>query len=277
MNWNYLRVRGEYSPNHQSVSSPWELPPRARRIPCMSAMLYLPSGTTSACAENTWQTRTTKKSARNYLRVRGEYWGQPRQLLEKWELPPRARRILDSIYLDPVDNGTTSACAENTKWRSSLPETTGNYLRVRGEYLRKIVNMHKRMELPPRARRIPHTPAWTAFSVGTTSACAENTCVFSSFAANFRNYVRVRGEYQTTALTSRLSAELPPRARRIPRWVPYRKNVRGTTSACAENTGGLGQGSRLWLNYLRVRGEYWVRREVTAASRELPPRARRIP
>ena len=50
--------------------------------------------------------------------------------------------------------GTTSACAENTVGASWRPRPSWNYLRVRGEYLRKIVNMHKQMELPPRARRI---------------------------------------------------------------------------------------------------------------------------
>ena len=51
---------------------------------------------------------------RNYLRVRGEYGvdfpGDP----IIWELPPRARRILDRAYRDSSDMGTTSACAENT-------------------------------------------------------------------------------------------------------------------------------------------------------------------
>ena len=53
-----------------------------------------------------------------------------------------------------IEQGTTSACAENT--RASLPTLPElwNYLRVRGEYgeirLRDIENL----ELPPRARRI---------------------------------------------------------------------------------------------------------------------------
>ena len=51
---------------------------------------------------------------------------------------------------------------------------------------------------------------------GTTSACAENTCVFSSFAANFRNYLRVRGEYTIMLDLTITPKELPPRARRIP-------------------------------------------------------------
>ena len=38
-------------------------------------------------------------------------------------------------YEDKVHLGTTSACAENTFWGSILQQGTGNYLRMRGEYL----------------------------------------------------------------------------------------------------------------------------------------------
>ena len=73
--------------------------------------------------------------------------------------------------------GTTSACAENTVGASWRPRPSWNYLRVRGEYLRKIVNMHKQMELPPRARRILFHAQLIASPSGTTSACAENTVI----------------------------------------------------------------------------------------------------
>ena len=52
------------------------------------------SGTTSACAENTFIDGFTEADAGNYLRVRGEY--DLGFLFETGaeELPPRARRIL---------------------------------------------------------------------------------------------------------------------------------------------------------------------------------------
>ena len=56
----------------------------------------------------------------------------------------------------------------------------------------------------------------------------------------------------------------------------YAISIRGTTSACAENTcrlRGLGSGKR---NYLRVRGEYFFRYGTHLGFQELPPRARRI-
>ena len=51
----------------------------------------------------------------------------------------------------------------------------------------------------------------------------------------------------------------------------------GTTSACAENTTAYKYPHLLPGNYLRVRGEYFVRFCPTQATVELPPRARRIP
>ena len=91
---------------------------------------------------------------RNYLRVRGEYSISDAELLERLELPPRARRVLDTTEIIPLVLGTTSACAENTP--SSLPELKDiwNYLRVRGEYLRWWAFWLLLLELPPRARRI---------------------------------------------------------------------------------------------------------------------------
>ena len=71
--------------------------------------------------------------------------------------------------------GTTSACAENTTDDTETINMHGNYLRVRGEYqIRKNVRCPA-SELPPRARRIPPVGVAVPISLGTTSACAENT------------------------------------------------------------------------------------------------------
>ena len=50
---NYLRVRGEYPFDWAIGRTPWELPPRARRIQYELDVAELRNGTTSACAENT--------------------------------------------------------------------------------------------------------------------------------------------------------------------------------------------------------------------------------
>ena len=111
---NYLRVRGEYPTAYADTNASSELPPRARRILPSAAAYTLAPGTTSACAENTLNSRPCSLLGGNYLRVRGEYCGVFFLLLYWVELPPRARRIRRAAVLNPLVEGTTSACAENT-------------------------------------------------------------------------------------------------------------------------------------------------------------------
>ena len=91
-----------------------ELPPRARRIRHRAMAAFKQDGTTSACAENTLPFNAEGETARNYLRVRGEYPQVPSQRSTSWELPPRARRIPSGLGVGLFTWGTTSACAENT-------------------------------------------------------------------------------------------------------------------------------------------------------------------
>ena len=172
------------------------------------------------------------------------------------ELPPRTRRIHYHFHFCTCTKGTTSACAENTLHSSGKWVKAGNYLRVRGEYRSLAANMRLCMELPPRARRIPSGDVCFIGGKGTTSACAENTCLVPQWRDISRNYLRVRGEYIRTQTTKEEYTELPPRARRIQKngWVAQGSN--GTTSACAENTHSPRVGGGENWNYLRVRGEY---------------------
>ena len=87
----------------------------------------------------------------------------------------------------------------------------------------------------------------------------------------------MRGEYRHSGRSGPRYPELPPRARRIHLPGHRHQLERGTTSACAENT--IGFGPPFWYprNYLRVRGEYICPNPMALLSRELPPRARRIP
>ena len=153
----------------------------------------------------------------------------------------------------------------------------GNYLCVRGEYCHRCLGGNVRLELPPRARRILEDQAAVAAGEGTTSACAENTLGQKLFHGKLRNYLRVRGEYLEMASHAVMIQELPPRARRIP-WDALGAGIKyGTTSACAENTVTRLTSVVVPGNYLRVRGEYTSTRWVICTTRELPPRARRIP
>ena len=157
-----------------------------------------------------------------------------------------------------------------------MRKSAWNYLRVRGEYTIEGMKAIKELELPPRARRIP--PWWlTCVRVfGTTSACAENTAHLHDWGVCPGNYLRVRGEYLTITSPLISHLELPPRARRIPLTLGIIPILRGTTSACAENTYHMYRVlSSVW-NYLRVRGEYVPGFGTVLAWWELPPRARRI-
>ena len=128
LDWNYLRVRGEYGGRKAKSCPPLELPPRARRIHQWMLADDFFVGTTSACAENTARLIDNLVPVRNYLRVRGEYPLLIHIGNFSWELPPRARRIHQCGVIYDFLNGTTSACAENTIggpnrsfWFSELP------------------------------------------------------------------------------------------------------------------------------------------------------------
>ena len=159
-----------------------------------------------------------------------------------------------------IPKGTTSACAENTPPSSSKPPMPRNYLRVRGEYKPAISRPPLAMELPPRARRIRSVALPLSLRLGTTSACAENTVRLCGGAGADRNYLRVRGEYVSSGFTCSCWVELPPRARRILAHFLIEAQAHGTTSACAENTIARDAGVQPRRNYLRVRGEYRLRR-----------------
>ena len=159
----------------KAYASKPELPPRARRIPEDILAGVVESGTTSACAENTSANAVPRNATRNYLRVRGEYMACCPKRSRRWELPPRARRILGLARFGVVNDGTTSACAENTGVHHPISLPPGNYLRVRGEYWIFSAPESSTIELPPRARRILAIGVKCLDTHGTTSACAENT------------------------------------------------------------------------------------------------------
>ena len=168
-------MRGEYIATSSLIGRRRELPPRARRIHLLSVSGQVSVGTTSACAENTADILVSGSYFRNYLRVRGEYPFVPPDSILVPELPPRARRILFADARRVGTNGTTSACAENTPGALFSLTFSGNYLRVRGEYVESTWYSSSLGELPPRARRIPSFRQLVDKFIGTTSACAENT------------------------------------------------------------------------------------------------------
>ena len=188
-------MRGEYSLRIPGSSPCTELPPRARRIQLWQRGPRINGGTTSACAENTGNPAGKKTLSRNYLRVRGEYQADANRHFVTGELPPRARRIPLTPMCLRQQQGTTSACAENTVVDHRPRRPRGNYLRVRGEYRSNHFFHASVVELPPRARRILVYTFSHGLLQGTTSACAENTCSNHILRKSMWNYLRVRGEY----------------------------------------------------------------------------------
>ena len=147
---------------------------------------------------------------------------------------------------------------------------------MRGEYSTTASRLEDLPELPPRARRIPTIAQVAGQALGTTSACAENTRNQNGQGVIPGNYLRVRGEYACPRCDAVKKWELPPRARRIRRLTLCLPWLRGTTSACAENTMRCSPSPKAAWNYLRVRGEYRLAGMSQSAWGELPPRARRI-
>ena len=193
-------------------------------------------GTTSAYAENTVGGCQAWVVWGNYLRVRGEYNSPKRPAADTRELPPRTRRIRAIQSAEQLVQGTTSAYAENTPVEAGQFRTSGNYLRVRGEYFEMASHAVMIQELPPRTRRILDCVCWCGEFFGTTSAYAENTNFDLGAAPVVRNYLRVRGEYNDMFDATEVIAELPPRTRRILIILDQAMISIGTTSAYAENT-----------------------------------------
>ena len=233
-------------------------------------------GTTSACAENTSHQETFASTIRNYLRVRGEYSRDDCVFSTCAELPPRARRIHQALLLRLGWWGTTSAHAENTGRINFGVECLGNYLRARGEYGTPLTKKPRRLELPPRTRRIQATGPRPKRKPGTTSAHAENTAVPLSTTGWCGNYLRARGEYTDDDTEYFFPVELPPRTRRIRCGFAHSLSSNGTTSAHAENTTINLNHHQTCRNYLRARGEYDLDRQIFDFNEELPPRTRRI-
>ena len=177
---------------------------------------------------------------------------------------------------EPGLPGTTSACAENTLVIFASDLSTGNYLRVRGEYLARPFVAVEYEELPPHTRRIPDKKIAQLQAEGTTSAHAENTGGYDYPIGFDGNYLRTRGEYPLPRGGEVGVKELPPHTRRIQPESHLKTGRNGTTSAHAENTQQLRVTDRIKRNYLRTRGEYPVVDDTLTMLMELPPHTRRI-
>ena len=147
---------------------------------------------------------------------------------------------------------------------------------MRGEYICSPHAPPQPPELPPHARRIRRLSRTARRTLGTTSACAENTLFRRPVLRSRWNYLRMRGEYANPYMIGIEPQELPPHARRIPPPALCLGTRNRTTSACAENTFELVFDCAHLGNYLRMRGEYAGNACALFRLEELPPHARRI-
>ena len=150
---NYLRMCGEEAQGNHVLICYWELPPHARRRVQWRGADMTGSGITSACAEKSSYCSRVQRSRRNYLRMRGEEAVPKQTPAPTTELPPHARRRDHLTLPATFGRGITSACAEKSVESLLDFRRKRNYLRMRGEERRRILQLAQSSELPPHARR----------------------------------------------------------------------------------------------------------------------------
>ena len=171
-----------------------EIPPRARRRDLKHGRRRKGHGNTSACAEKSQRPPFMLVATRKYLRVRGEEASPTNQKHHPTEIPPRARRRVQSGPDCSICFGNTSACAEKRHSRYISSSEFWKYLRVRGEEGPFAGANRPASEIPPRARRRVYLFDSTSHSIGNTSACAEKRVTLAVLWMRLRKYLRVRGE-----------------------------------------------------------------------------------
>ena len=200
-----------------------------------------------------------------------------RTLIQHWvmEIPPRARRRVQSVGAFRNGAGNTSACAEKSFHGAGVTWACRKYLRVRGEERPLANSGQSQGEIPPRARRRGLSPRPLRCGKGNTSACAEKSAAHSVRALKHWKYLRVRGEESFLPMRPLIMEEIPPRARKRVGAATMVHSGAGNTSACAEKREYYQEQGGEFRKYLRVRGEEQTHPEVFSASKEIPPRARR--
>ena len=191
------------------------------------------------------------------------------------EIPPRARRRVQSVGAFRNGAGNTSACAEKSVIRRGRLSTTWKYLRVRGEESTSCALVGDQEEIPPRARRRGVVICNAAVETGNTSACAEKSPWAATRGLRPWKYLRVRGEEPCLLVPGPANWEIPPRARRRGPALQIVSRRAGNTSACAEKSPAHMVKTPTIRKYLRVRGEEHEGNAGAIAHEEIPPRARR--
>ena len=191
------------------------------------------------------------------------------------EPPPPARRDQHPADRDQRLDRTTSACAERPLRPELSAPLWSNHLRLRGETRRNRGARLQEDEPPPPARRDQLVPAADTEPGRTTSACAERPPTAAGGWWRTSNHLRLRGETEQIKAEKRAGIEPPPPARRDPLNALAQRDLRRTTSACAERPRTANSASWTASNHLRLRGETANCSDWKPPMFEPPPPARR--
>ena len=271
---DHLRVCGADADVGHRMQVARGSPPRvrSRQTPCFS--WELADGITSACAEQTSLQAPATCSPRDHLRVCGADSLMSACMPTVPGSPPRVRSrrivIVSCRLLDRI----TSACAEQTSPNPTFKTQAWDHLRVCGADLNGEAADPKAAGSPPRVRsRLTGYPS-KGYSLGITSACAEQTMAVGLFVAGAGDHLRVCGADNYTSGRPYGIHGSPPRVRSRRNQIRPPTSVGGITSACAEQTDARTDVGISSEDHLRVCGADAMPRSRAEPDAGSPPRVR---
>ena len=191
-------------------------PPRVRSRLMSGLVENIGGGITSACAEQTSNFIRPSGCMRDHLRVCGADCDDGVASAQIRGSPPRVRSRQNGRDSSNVALGITSACAE------ADPQAGPRTIPIQGS--------------PPRVRSRRACRCARRAHGRITSACAEQTGSFGSRPMSIRDHLRVCGADPTRTRARSPPSGSPPRVRSRQRPERLVGDLRGITSACAEQT-----------------------------------------
>ena len=193
--WDHPRVRGEHRRFAVETWLDTGSSPRARGTRLCPICFPMCWRIIPACAGNTRRVTTTRVSARDHPRVRGEH---AHVILGNAFLggsSPRARGTPQVLPEPAGGTGIIPACAGNTAPSARPLPRCRDHPRVRGEHCSRVSRGCPRWGSSPRARGTRLPPPAGPLGRGIIPACAGNTSESTSTAPRSRDHPRVRGEH----------------------------------------------------------------------------------
>ncbi len=232
----HLRSRGENNGSRRNCWPTVDPPPLARRELDLTALDPGERRPTSARAERTSSSASTRASPTTHLRSRGENFVAVSSARSSVDPPPLARREPSRLAGTPARRRPTSARAERTAAPRPRSRRRATHLRSRGENWPLSSLETEPHDPPPLARRERPLPRRASRPARPTSARAERTGCPAAREAGASTHLRSRGENYWHQSLGRNPNDPPPLARREPLAPPAHGRPRRPTSARAERT-----------------------------------------